>query len=165
MMSPGGGNQSADHQLATQQSAVGNGNRHNVFQRIILFLPGNHIASNQGDTYRKDSCSIIFDNLVLSCKLDAPAPCRLDAPDFDVARWGSAKEGTILSGDKDRQARGWQITINNPKDKDMGHDMIKEILNAIPSIMNYYRFLRSKGFRLNGLYLSGFYGMPENFIR
>ena len=27
---------------------------------------------------------------VLSCKLDAPAPCRLDAPDFDVARWGSA---------------------------------------------------------------------------
>ena len=28
--------------------------------------------------------------IVLSCKLDAPAPCRLDAPDFDVARWGSA---------------------------------------------------------------------------
>ena len=27
---------------------------------------------------------------LLSCKLDAPAPCRLDAPDFDVARWGSA---------------------------------------------------------------------------
>lgn len=29
-------------------------------------------------------------HIVLSCKLDAPAPCRLDAPDFDVARWGSA---------------------------------------------------------------------------
>ena len=42
-----------------------------------------------------------------------------------------------MSGDKDRQARGWQITINNPKDKDMGHDMIKEILNAIPS-MKYW---------------------------
>lgn len=33
------------------------------------------------------------------------------------------------------------------------------------AIMNYYRFLRSKGFRLNGLYLSGFYGMPKNFIK
>lgn len=27
---------------------------------------------------------------VLSCKLDAPVLCRLDAPDFDVARWGLA---------------------------------------------------------------------------
>ena len=40
-----------------------------------------------------------------------------------------------MSGDKDRQARGWQITINNPKDKDMGHDKIKEVLKAIPSMV------------------------------
>lgn len=33
------------------------------------------------------------------------------------------------------------------------------------AIMNYYRFLRSKGFHLNGLYLSGFYGMPKDFIK
>lgn len=26
---------------------------------------------------------------MLTCKLDASAPCRLDAPDIDVARWGS----------------------------------------------------------------------------
>lgn len=45
------------------------------------------------------------------------------------------KEGAILGGDKDRQARGWQITINNPKDKDMGHDKIKEVLKAIPSMV------------------------------
>ncbi len=37
----------------------------------------------------------------------------------------------------DTQARGWQITINNPKDKGMGHDTIKEILGAIPS-MKYW---------------------------
>ena len=40
-----------------------------------------------------------------------------------------------MGGDKDRQARGWQITINNPKDKDMGHYKIKEVLKAIPSMV------------------------------
>lgn len=36
---------------------------------------------------------------------------------------------------KDTQARAWQLTINNPQDKDLGHQSIKEILNAIPSIV------------------------------
>ena len=30
-----------------------------------------------------------FPAFLLTCKLDASAPCRLDAPDIDVARWGS----------------------------------------------------------------------------
>ncbi|MBD5471572.1 MAG: RHS repeat protein [Lachnospiraceae bacterium] len=29
-------------------------------------------------------------DILLSCKLDAPAPCRLDVPVFGVAHWGSA---------------------------------------------------------------------------
>lgn len=35
---------------------------------------------------------------------------------------------------KDTQARAYQLTINNPDDKGMGHDKIKEILTAIPSL-------------------------------
>ena len=38
----------------------------------------------------KKNNGVAVASLLLSCKLDAPAPCRLDAPDFDVARWGSA---------------------------------------------------------------------------
>ncbi len=37
--------------------------------------------------------------------------------------------------EKDIQARAWQLTINNPTEKNMGHIQIKEILNAIPSIV------------------------------
>lgn len=36
---------------------------------------------------------------------------------------------------KDTQARAWQLTINNPQDKNMGHRDIKEILAAIPSMV------------------------------
>lgn len=43
-------------------------------------------AKSSTDTKRT---SVWADSL-LSCKLDAPVPCRLDAPDFDVAHWGSA---------------------------------------------------------------------------
>lgn len=34
---------------------------------------------------------------------------------------------------KDTQSRAYQITINNPSEKDMGHDRIRKILTAIPS--------------------------------
>lgn len=36
---------------------------------------------------------------------------------------------------KDTQARAWQLTVNNPQDKNMGHGDIKEILAAIPSMV------------------------------
>ena len=36
---------------------------------------------------------------------------------------------------KDTQARAWQLTINNPKDKNMRHEAIKGVLTAIPSMM------------------------------
>lgn len=36
---------------------------------------------------------------------------------------------------KDIQARGWQLTINNPAEKNLGHKEIKEILTAIPSVV------------------------------
>lgn len=36
---------------------------------------------------------------------------------------------------KDTQARAWQITINNPVEKNMEHEKIKEILTAVPSMV------------------------------
>lgn len=36
---------------------------------------------------------------------------------------------------KDSQAREYQLTINNPEEKDMGHEEIKKILYSFPTIM------------------------------
>lgn len=51
---------------------------------FLLSSAGNCPLGDSGDGDDGDF------GILLSCKLDAPVPCRLDAPDFDVARWGSA---------------------------------------------------------------------------
>lgn len=35
---------------------------------------------------------------------------------------------------KDTQARTWHLVINNPQDKDLGHEKVKEILHSFPSL-------------------------------
>lgn len=56
-------------------------------------LVGQSIVNSYFNQYLTDILGLTVSKgawIVLSSKLDAPAPCRLDAPDFDVARWGSA---------------------------------------------------------------------------
>lgn len=38
---------------------------------------------------------------------------------------------------KDSQAREYQMTINNPEEKGMGHEEIKKILHSFPTIIYY----------------------------
>lgn len=42
-----------------------------------------------------------------------------------------------MKNKKDTQSRKWQITINNPQEKELAHDKIKEILNELKSIRYY----------------------------
>lgn len=40
-----------------------------------------------------------------------------------------------MSNSKDKQSRKWQITINNPKEKDLDHEKIKSILTTMKSVI------------------------------
>lgn len=65
-------------------------------------------------------------------KEDAAANTKTDS-EIDINTNLTATTKTVPK--KDMQARAWQITINNPVEKNMEHEKIKEILTSVPSMV------------------------------
>ena len=65
----------------------------NVYNWLSYGIVGNSVCRMWESCSLAFPCSVnrvIHDSIVLSVKLDAPAPCRLDAPDLDLIYYASA---------------------------------------------------------------------------
>ena len=58
------GEQSADGQLASQQSGKRQGNRQNIFQRVVRSLPADDISGNQSDAHGENCCDVVLQDLL-----------------------------------------------------------------------------------------------------